>query len=78
MAEPGTWTAADGRHVIITPNREEARIDRAAPPGAARDVSEALPARSGADWGVWLLLTAIVVLFLEGALAAWAGRQYGR
>ena len=80
IAEPGAYSLGDGRgndrYVIVTANREEARIDRAPPPGAARTLTEALPAATGADWGLPLLLAALALLLGEGAFAAWAGRQY--
>ncbi len=80
IVEPGAYRASDGRgnerNIIVTANRDEARIDRAPPPGAARTLTEALPAATGADWGLPLLLAALALLLGEGAFAAWAGRQY--
>lgn len=80
IVEPGAYSLSDrggdGRHVIVTANRDEARIDRAPPPGAGRTLTEALPAATGADWGLPLLLAALALLLGEGAFAAWAGRQY--
>ena len=75
---PGAWTAADGQPVIILPNRDEGRIDRPAAAGMVRDVNQALARRSGADLGPWLLLAALAVAVIEGLVAAWAGRTYGR
>jgi hypothetical protein len=78
LGEPGAWTDPDGRTVMVTPNHDEARIDRGAPSGSSPTLSEALPPPSGADWGLPLLIAALLVLFIEGSLAAWAGRVYGR
>lgn len=77
LLEPGVWTSADGP-VLVLPSRDEGRTDGAVPPGVASDVGQALPGRGGRELGWWLLLAALAVALIEGALAAWAGRAYGR
>ena len=62
--------------MTILPSPEEARLDR--DPRAAATLAEALPTAGGADLGPWLLLLALAIALTEGAVAAWAGRAYGR
>lgn len=76
-AEPGLWSS-DGRSCVVWPSTEEAGIGRPAPPEATRSLSAALPSRGGIDAGWLAALLAFVILLGEGALAAWAGRTYGR
>ena len=75
-AAPGCWTTAEGRAVVVLPNRDEGRIDR--PTTAGNSWRQALARRAGADAGPWLLLAALVAALGEGLVAAWAGRTYGR
>jgi hypothetical protein len=78
LLPPGAWQAEDGPTVVILPNRSEGRLDKRAPPAASGDLASVLPRRAGADWGLPLLVALLVVLLVESALAAWAGRAYGR
>lgn len=78
LLPPGAWQAEDGAPVVVLPNRAEARLDKRPPAGAVRALPEAMPSRAGADWALPLLIAALLVLLAEGALAAWAGRTYGR
>jgi hypothetical protein len=77
LAAPGLWRA-DGRDVVVLPSPTESRIGREVPGGIERSLDKALPQRSGADLGMWLMIAALIVILAEGALAAWAGRMYGR
>lgn len=76
LLPPGLWRNGDSR-VIVLPSREEGRIDRAVAPGTLTALDQALPRRPGRDWGLPLALAALMVVLLEGLLAAWAGRRYG-
>jgi len=78
LAAPGAWQADDAPAVVVLPSRSEARLDKRPPTSATADLDAALPGRSGADWGVGLLIAALVALIGEGVFAAWAGRTYGR
>ena len=77
---PGWWSFPD------QPERGFAIV-----PSAAEGVLRALPesvewsgmdsfdrADSGADWSWWILLSLLIFLISEGAVASWAGRTYGR
>ena len=75
---PGAWSTADGRPVVVLPNRDEGRIDRAAGPQLTTDLGKALARATGADLGPWLALAALLAALGEGLVAAWAGRAYGR
>lgn len=78
LLPPGAWQSEAGPWVVVLPNRSEGRIDKRAPAAAVNNLAEALPRQAGADWAVPLLIAALVVLLMESALAAWAGRAYGR
>lgn len=78
LAAPGLWSADSGTNVILLPNLAEAHLEKRAPPGAVASIDEALPRRLGSDWGLALLLAALLVLIGEGLLAAWAGSTYGK
>ena len=82
MVAPGTWTTADGRRVMVLPDRDEGRIDRAIAPGimgpGPETLSPALAQASGADMGMWLMVAALALALTEGLVAAWAGKAYGR
>ena len=75
-AAPGRWTIDGGDGVTVLPNPAEARLDR--PTGLPADLRESLPSGGGADLGPWLLALALILALIEGAVAAWAGRSYGR
>lgn len=75
---PGLWQAESGPAVVMLPNPDEGRLERR-PPAAAKTTAELpLPQAAGADWGLPLLVAALLVLIGEGLLAAWAGKTYGR
>ncbi len=76
IAAPGWWTTVGEAGVVVLPNPDEARLGR--DPQAAADLREALPTGGGADLGPWLLALALIIALTEGAVAAWAGRAYGR
>lgn len=78
LLPPGAWQGEDGTFVVILPSRSEGRLDKRPPPTATTSLAAALPRRAGADWALPLLLGVLLVLLTEGALAAWAGRAYGR
>lgn len=77
LIAPGLWSDAAGP-VLVLPNREEARIDRTPPTGSVTNLDQALPRRPGRDWGLPLAIAALVIVMLEGLIAAWAGRRYGK
>ena len=77
LAEPGVWSTAAGA-VVVLPSRDEGRTDAPAPRDISSDPAAALPGKGGRDLGMFLLLAALAVALGEGALAAWAGRTYGR
>ena len=76
FAGPGLWQRSTGP-VVVLADPAESRLDRPSPAGVTSDLASALPERSGSDLGLALLLAAVVVLLIEGAVAAWAGRRYG-
>lgn len=78
LLPPGAWHCEDGATVVIVPNRSEGRLDKRPPSAAAADLVSSLPRRAGADWSMPLLIALLAILLIEGALAAWAGRAYGR
>ncbi len=82
MAAPGVWQreldGGETEPVIVVASAAEGRLERRTAPGHAHDAVTALPTPRGADWGLPLLIAAVVVLLIEGALAAWAGKTYGR
>jgi len=78
LLPPGAWQAEAGPWVVILPNRGEGRLDKRIPPSAVSELGEALPRHAGADWSLALLISLLIVMLVESALAAWAGRAYGR
>jgi len=78
LLPPGAWQCEDGPTVVIVPNRNEGHLEKRPPSAAASDLVSSLPRRAGADWGLPLLIALLAILLIEGALAAWAGRAYGR
>jgi len=60
------------------PNRDEGRLDRPLGAGIGTEVGSLLRSSGGADLGPWLALAALAVALVEGLVAAWAGRAYGR
>lgn len=78
MAEPGLWRGQDGADVVVLPSRAEGLLQSVAGREVVDSLAEALPRGRGADWGLGLLIAALAVLMLEGVIAAWAGRAYGR
>ena len=78
MVEPGLWSNADNADLLVFPNQAEGRMQTVADSSVVTELRAALPQGRGADWGVGLLIAALAVLLLEGSLAAWAGRAYGR
>ena len=77
-AAPGTWATAEGTVVVVLPNRDEGRLDRPLTTGVSTDLSVSLHQSGNADLGSLIALAALAVAVVEGLLAAWAGRAYGR
>ena len=77
MLAPGAWTSPTGT-VVVLANAAEGRLGKEAPAGSVANLAAALPARPGIDWGLPLLIAALLVAVGEGLVAAWAGRAYGR
>ena len=75
---PGAWTTAEGRPVVVLPNRDEGRIDRPREAGVTSDLAAALSHPGTTDLGPWLAALALLAVLGEGLVAAWAGRTYGR
>jgi hypothetical protein len=78
VAAPGTWLASDGATIVVLPNRDEGRLDRPLAPGIASDWVQVFRQGGNADIGALVALAALAVAVVEGLLAAWAGRTYGR
>lgn len=82
LVTPGTWTTSDGRRLVILPDRDEGRLDRAIAPGimgpGPDTLAPALAQAAGVDIGMWLMLAALAIALTEGLVAAWAGKAYGR
>ena len=78
VAAPGTWGTAEGTVVVVLPNRDEGRLDRPLTTGISTDLSVSLHQSGNADLGSLIALAALAVAVVEGLLAAWAGRAYGR
>ena len=81
LLAPGLWqrrTEQGPRPVVVLPSPSEGRSGIGLAPEAASSLAEALPARPGRDWGPWLLVLVLAIAAVEGALAAWAGRTYGK
>lgn len=77
-AAPGTWQTTEGLTVVVLPNRDEGRLDRPLAAGISNDLSVSLRQSGNADLGSLIALAALAVAVVEGLLAAWAGRAYGR
>jgi hypothetical protein len=77
MLAPGTWDGASSP-VVVLPSRDEGKIDRLGGADAPVTLEKALPHGSGADLGPWMALALLLMMILEGAFAAWAGKTYGR
>lgn len=77
LIPPGLWRDAQGP-VVVLPSREEGRLDRTMPTGAVANLEQALPRQPGRDWGLPLAVAALLIVLVEGLVAAWAGRRYGR
>jgi len=77
-AAPGLWQNAAGGTVVVLPNRDEGRLDRPLPASISGDLSLLLRHTGNVDLGATLMLMALAVAVVEGLLAAWAGRTYGR
>ena len=77
-AAPGTWITAEGITIVVLPNRDEGRLDRPLATGISNDLSLSLRHSGNADIGSLIALMALAVAVVEGLLAAWAGRAYGR
>ncbi len=75
---PGAWTTAEGRRIVVLPNRDEGRIDRPREAGLTSDLAAALSHPGTTDLGPWLAAVALLAVLGEGLVAAWAGRAYGR
>jgi hypothetical protein len=80
--EPGLWkpTSNDsaGSPLVILPDAAEGRLQARPDSRSQQSLTEILPNDRGGDWGWALLVAALLVLCFEGALAAWAGKTYGR
>lgn len=77
LLAPGAWTSPTGT-VVVLANAAEGRLGKEAPAGSVASLAAALPERPGIDWGLPLLIAALLVAVGEGLVAAWAGRAYGR
>jgi len=77
-AAPGTWLNAEGVALVVLPNRDEGRLDRPLTAGISSDLSVSLRQSGNADLGSLIALVALAVAVVEGLIAAWAGRAYGR
>ncbi len=77
LLAPGAWTSPTGP-VVVLANAAEGRLGKDAPAGAVKTFAAALPERPGIDWGLPLLIAALLVAVSEGLVAAWAGSAYGR
>lgn len=77
-AAPGAWVTAEGESVVVLPSRDEGRLDRPLIAGIGNELAPLLRHSEGADLGWLLALMALVVALVEGLIAAWAGRAYGR
>ena len=77
-AAPGTWVGSDGATVVVLPNRDEGRLDRPLVAGIASDWGLVFRHGGNADLGSLIALAALAVAVVEGLVAAWAGRTYGR
>lgn len=77
LLAPGAWTSPNGP-VVVLANPAEGRLGKDAPSGSVATLAAALPERPGIDWGLPLLIAALLVAVGEGLVAAWAGRAYGR
>ena len=77
LLAPGAWTSPTGP-VVVLANAAEGRLGKDAPTGSVATLAAALPERPGIDWGLPLLIAALLVAVGEGLVAAWAGRAYGR
>ncbi len=79
---PGRWEriTADGHsnQAIILPCPDESTLGASRLATTEGDLASALGSRQGSDWGLTLLIMALVLALGEGLLAAWAGRTYGR
>ncbi len=80
LAAPGLWTLeVPGRapvETLVLPAPSEGVLDRPVPPEIPAAIAAAMPVRSGADLGLWLLIALLAIILVEGAVAAWAGRRY--
>lgn len=81
LVPPGLWRtgeAGEERQVVILPNRAEGDLHGLPVEGASDRLADALPNERGADWGLPLLILVLALMMVEGGVAAWAGRAYGR
>lgn len=75
---PGWWRATEPgqRHLLVLPHPGEWRLGPTMVDAAPTELLAALPEDRGADWGQWLLVAVLLMLAVEGAVAAAAGRRY--
>jgi len=74
---PGTWEQlADPQPVVILPDPQE--LDLQQDPQREGSQAQALPPSQGREWGLPLAIAALLILLLEGALAAHLSRRYAQ
>jgi hypothetical protein len=82
LAAPGIWKEilpnGQERECLITHNRQEARLAGERSSDLLRESSQVFPKDRGSDWSLFLFIGLLAILLIEGALAAWGGRTYGR
>ncbi len=77
LLAPGAWSSDDGP-VVVLPSISEGQLEKAPAVGTVLTLEAALPSHPGLDWGLPLAVAALLIALTEGAVAAWAGRAYGR
>ena len=76
---PGIWqTVEEQEPIIVLPNQREGRLYSQAGNGIATTFKDAVPSQSGDNLLRPILMALLIFIFLEGMLAAWSGRLYGR
>jgi hypothetical protein len=82
LAAPGIWKEilpnGQERECLITHNKQEARLAGERGSELLRDRAQVFPKNRGSDWSLALFIGLLAILLIEGALAAWGGRTYGR
>lgn len=76
---PGWWQNNEQNSgVVVLPNVGEGALRALSGSEGWTSAAILAPPQRGADWSWWLLLALLALLLGEGAVAAWAGRTYGR